>query len=86
MNRRNFLLLAGFSPLMARDFINIDNDVYLSNADMHTLVSLDKRLRRLRGFVGFGHFNYISFDEALYFARNYSRIGKFTNDEKKLLE
>lgn len=86
MNRRNFLLFAGFSPLFAKDFININHDVYLNKEDMETLNILDKRLKRVRGFVGFGHFNYISFDEVLYYARNYPRIGKFTDKEKKLIE
>jgi hypothetical protein len=84
MNRRNFLLLAGIAPIYAKEYIIKDEDVYLNQEDMITLISLDKRLRRVRGFVGFGHFNYISYEESLYYARNYSRIGSFTKDEKNL--
>lgn len=86
MDRRTFLLLAGMTPVLAQDFLKQKQDLFLSNEDFDTLVSLNKRLRRLRRHVGFGNFNNISFDRARYFARNYSSIGKFTKEEVNLIE
>ena len=86
MNRRHFLLLTAFSPLFAKDFLKISNDIYLTNNDMITLSKLDKRLKKLKQHVGFGNFNIISLDCALYYGRNYSSIGQFTKDEIYLIE
>ncbi len=86
MNRRDFLLLSALSPVLAKDYISIENDVYLMRDDISTLKSLDRRLSRVKKYVGFANFNYLSFDMALYYARNYSKIGKFTKDELALVE
>jgi len=86
MNRRNFLLLSTLSPLLAQDYIKINNDVNLDINDLKLLYSLDNRLKRLRRYIGFANFNIISLDEALYYARNYSTIGNFTQEEMKLIE
>jgi hypothetical protein len=86
MNRRNFLILSTLSPLLAKDYIELNQDINLDLNDLKTLYALDIRLRRLRRFVGFANFNIISFDQARYYARNYSTIGKFSTDELKLIE
>ncbi|MEA3497417.1 MAG: M15 family metallopeptidase [Campylobacterota bacterium] len=86
MNRRNFLLLSALSPVMAKDYIQVDEDMYLNRSELVILNSLNNRLRRVKRFVGFGNFNYISFDRTLFYARNYSAIGKFTKDEIALVE
>lgn len=86
MKRRDFLLLSAFSPLIAKAAITETNDIFLSKTDMVTLHNLSNRLSRLQRFVGFGNFNFISYDNALYFARNYSKIGAFTKSEKDLIE
>ena len=86
MNRRNFLLLSALSPVMAKDYIQVDEDIYLNRSELLTLQSLDSRLTRVRRFVGFGNFNYISFDRTLFYARNYSRIGRFSKNEIALVE
>jgi len=86
MNRRNFLLLSTLSPLFAKDYINTNQDVNLNLADLEVLSLLDNRLKRLRQYVGFANFNIISLDEALYYARNYTTIGKFTKQELSLIE
>jgi len=86
MNRRNFLLLTTLTPLFAKDYITTNNDIVLDNSDLQTLYSLDSRLHRLRRFVGYANFNIISFDTALYYARNYSAIGKFSKNEIALVE
>ncbi|MGK0256140.1 MAG: D-alanyl-D-alanine carboxypeptidase [Arcobacteraceae bacterium] len=86
MNRRNFLLLSTLSPLFAKDYVKLNQDVNLHIHDLAILYNLDARLRRLRRYVGFANFNIISFNSALYYARNYSAIGKFTKEELLLIE
>lgn len=86
MNRRNFLLLSTLSPLLAKDFIEINQDVILNAEDIKLLYAVDTRLKRLRRFIGFANFNIISLDQALYYARNYSSIGEFTKLELALIE
>lgn len=86
MNRRSFLLLSTLSPLLAKDYVEINQDVNLHLNDLKTLYSLDARLKRLRRYVGYANFNIISLDEALYYARNYPAIGEFTKLELALIE
>lgn len=86
MNRRNFLLLTTLSPLFAKDYLETNTDTLLNGTDLELLYSTDKRLTRLRRFVGFANFNIISFDEALYYARNYPAIGEFTKKELLFIE
>ncbi len=86
MNRRNFLLLTTLSPLIAKDFLEIDEDIFLSKQDMETLKILNKRFINLKRYVGFANFNTISLDEAFYYGRNYSSVGSFTKDEINLIE
>jgi len=86
MNRRNFLFLSTMSPLLAKEYIANNTDVYLPIQDIQTLYILDKRLNRLRRFIGYANFNIISFDQALYYARNYSKIGAFKKEEIELAE
>ena len=86
MNRRTFLILSTLSPLLARDFIVEDDSVYLNKSDLDILVSIKHRLSRVKKHIGYANFNFISYDDALYFARNYSSIGKFTQTEQALIE
>lgn len=86
MNRRNFLLLSTLSPLFAKDYIEINQDVNLHINDLKILYTLDSRLKRLRRYIGFANFNVVSLDQALYYGRNYSAIGKFTKIELLLIE
>ena len=86
MNRRNFLLLSALSPVIAKEYTQIDQDTYLSIEDMKTLDILNNRLKRVRRFVGFANFNILSFDEMLFYARNYSSIGRFSKKEIAFIE
>ena len=86
MNRRNFLLLSTLTPLFAKDYIELNQDVNLHLEDLKTLYILDTRLKKLRRYVGFANFNIISLDQALYYGRNYSAIGKFSKKEILLIE
>jgi len=85
MNRRNFLTCLALTPILTSELMASD-DVFLSSDEYSTLVSLDRRLRRLQSYVGYANFNIISFPQALYFGRNYSKIGAFTKKELSLID
>jgi len=85
MNRRNFLLFGVASPMLANELL-FSNDVILSKTEWKTLVSLNKRLKKLKSYVGYANFNIISYKSALYYGRNYSYIGTFTKDELDLMD
>ncbi len=86
MNRRFFLTTLALTPLIADDFLSRDSDIYLSYREFKTLESLNKRLKRLSRFIGYANFNIVSFQDALFYGRNYSKIGSFTKDELALVE
>ncbi len=62
------------------------DDVVLTGHRYKLLVSSVKRLKRLQRMVGYANFSLLSFDSALRYARNYSRIGRFTKAEIDFLE
>lgn len=64
----------------------IQNDIYIPKHQWETFVNVRDRLRRIKRYVGYGNFNILSFSSALYYARNYSRIGAFNKDELNLLD
>ena len=86
MNRRLFLTTLSLTPLLANDLISNSKDLYLTYQEYATLKTLNTRLKRLRRYIGFANFNIVSFNEALYYARNYSKIGKFSKDELTLVD
>lgn len=86
MNRRNFLACLAITPTISTSLMAQDNDVYLDRDEFRVLSDLNKRLKRLKGFVGFANFNLISLNQALYYARNYSRIGAFSREEMVLID
>jgi len=61
-------------------------DVILSGQEYKTLKKTLYRLKRIQKTVGYGHFNVISFDEALKLSSNHSRIGEFSREELALVE
>jgi len=80
MNRRNFLASLALTPVFTTNLFSSE-DVFLSLSDWHLLVSVNKRLKRLRSYIGYANFNLISFNDALFYGRNYSKIGSFTKEE-----
>lgn len=86
INRRTFLSLAIASPLFSNNIISNKNDLYIEKEDWEVFVSSLNRLKRLRRYIGYGNFNIVSFDRALFYARNYPKIGKFTKKELELLD
>ena len=62
------------------------SDIYISESNSLLLVPTVQRLQRVQDFVGYANFNLLSFDEMLYFARNYAQIGAFTPKELAFLD
>ena len=83
MNRRSFLLLSALAPLSAS---SISSDVFLSADEWEILLVLHSRLNRIKKTVGYGNFNLLSYEKALWCTRNYSFVGEFTRDEFTLME
>ncbi len=98
MNRRNFLTLTALSPIFTKDLMAIEDNINLNNKDIlfnsiylkgkewDALVSLNSRLKRLKRYVGFANFNILSFNDSLFYGRNYPKIGRFTHDELILID
>jgi len=75
------------TPIFAKNIIvKKNNDIFISNEQWPTFVSALNRIKRIRRYVGYGNFNIISFDKALFYARNYSSIGAFSKAELELLD
>jgi hypothetical protein len=87
MTRRDFLL---YSSIATATTLNANlfnsNDIFLSPNEYSTLISLDKRLTKVKRHVGFGNFNLISYDTSLKIARLNSKIGAFTREELSLID
>jgi hypothetical protein len=62
------------------------NDVYLEKDRLLLLRSTVTRLKRLQRLVGHGNFHLLSLDYGLRLSRNYSRVGRFTQQELDFLE
>jgi hypothetical protein len=62
------------------------NDIFLEAELLPVLNSCVSRLKRLQSIVGHGNFHLLSFDLGLLYARNYSKVGRFTRVELDFLE
>ena len=81
MNRRNFLAFISVSPLITTDLLASSSDVYLQRDEFRLIQSINQRLKRVKRYVGYAHFNLITFQRTLFYARNHSAIGAFTKQE-----
>lgn len=61
-------------------------DIYLDERNALLLVPVVARLERAQNFIGHANFNLLSFDEMLYFARNYADIGAFEKAELEFMD
>ena len=95
MNRREFLTfgaLGVISTLEASTKLFPDpiclfpKDIYLSYGDINILKNIQIKLKSVQSYVGYGHYNYISFDEVLFHARNVSSIGVFSKIELEMMD
>ena len=62
------------------------DDIYIPKHRWQTFVNARNRLRKLKRYIGYGNFNIISFDDALFYGKNYSAIGSFGKDELALID
>ena len=95
MQRRDFLktvslgtgLIVGSQmELLAYNPKEFQKDLFISKDELQMFLALQNRLSAILKYVGFGNFNIISFDEALYIARNVATIGAFSKEEKEYME
>lgn len=71
----------------AADFSrNYLDDVLVSEADAILLRSTFYRLKNLQKTIGYGHFNLVSFDESINFAKRFEAVGAFTQPELEFIE
>ncbi len=86
MNRRLFITTAIASPLLVQELLAVEKDIIIGREEWQTFVGLRNRLRRVKKVVGYGNFNIISWDRALYYAKHYAVIGAFPREELDLAE
>ncbi len=71
------------SQLFDRHF---QDDIILTKDELPQLKSSLTRLKRIQRLVGYGNFCLVGFDDAVSYARSYSRVGRFTKTELVFLE
>lgn len=65
---------------------NYQDDVFLSPQQMDMLNTCLGKLNKVQRFIGYARFNLISYDEMLYFARNYSQLENFSPSELAFMD
>lgn len=65
---------------------NFIEDIYLTREEMIMVKSIFLKFKGILQYVGYGHFNIVSWDEMLRLAQNYSRINAFSAKEIYFLE
>ena len=86
MKRRDFLAYAVLTPVFAKELMANSDDIYLDADEWALLISVNNRLKKVKKLVGFGNFNIISFNDTLFYARNYHKVGAFTRKEIEFIE
>ena len=86
MNRRNFLAYSVLTPVFADQLMADDGSVYLDKEEWNLLVSVNDRLKRLKKYIGFANFNLVSYNDMLFYARNYHKVGAFTKKEIQFID
>ncbi|WP_022850972.1 M15 family metallopeptidase [Limisalsivibrio acetivorans] len=62
------------------------DDIHASMYDFKLLCSVQKKLKALQGYVGYGNFNILNFDDALTLMDRAGRLDTFTRDEHDFIE
>ena len=86
MDRRKFLIYLSSVPIVTSELMANSGDFYLSRDEFNLIISLNKRLKRVKRYVGFAKFNLISYQDTLFYARNYPAIGAFTKKELAFID
>ncbi len=62
------------------------DDIFLEKDRIPVFLSTLSRLQRIQNLIGYANFNLVGLDEALLYARRYSKIGAFTKKELALID
>ena len=62
------------------------NDILLPKHDWQAFQTALNRFSRIQATVGFGNFCILGFDDILRVARNYSKVGAFTQQELEFID
>ena len=65
---------------------SFEDDISLSPKDKILLNISLSRLNRIQKMIGYGNFSLLNFDDAVVYARSYSKIGQFSKEELLFLE
>jgi hypothetical protein len=65
---------------------SFEDDISLSPKDKILLNISLSRLKRIQRMIGYGNFSLLNFDDAIVYARSYSKIGQFSKEELLFLE
>ncbi|MFL0796849.1 MAG: M15 family metallopeptidase [Cellvibrionaceae bacterium] len=65
---------------------DFSDDIFLPESFRPVLDTTLVRLGKVQKLVGHGHFNLISFDEVISYAKRYDKVGAFTKTESNFME
>ncbi|GLQ33060.1 M15 family metallopeptidase [Litoribrevibacter albus] len=65
---------------------DLEGDIWLTEQEWKVLKSAYAKIERVKSHIGYGHFNIVSFDDMLKFAKSVPSIGEFSKTELALLE
>jgi hypothetical protein len=65
---------------------DLEGDLWLTKAEWKVLKATYNKIERVKSHVGYGHFNILSFDDMLKYAKAVPSIGAFDKTELALLE
>ena len=65
---------------------DFNDDIFIDRHQIRYLKSTHQKLTQIKKYLGFGHFNLVSFDEAIKFSKRYSKIQAFTKQELDFLD
>lgn len=65
---------------------DLEGDIWVTDQEWKILKATYAKIERVKKHVGYGHFNILSFDDMLKYAKAVPSIGEFTKTELALLE
>jgi len=87
MTRRDFLL---YSSALTATTLNANllynNDIFLSALEYKSLISMNKKLTKVKHHIGYANFNLVSYSDVLKVAKRNSKIGAFNFDELSIID
>ncbi len=87
MTRRDFLL---YSSALTATTLNANllynDDIFLSALEYKSLISMNKKLTKVKHHIGYANFNLVSYSEVLKVVKHNSKIGEFNFDELSIID